>query len=118
MESFIGKLKEHLEAFPDLTSLMTEQTNHAVEYEMNGGIAIGVGLIKTKHLAIQRVAMPKGAMFQEHMHSAPITEVIYIESGCFDLEFQMPDGNWIQKQRSTGDVPLDASTGIHDKSLL
>lgn len=90
-ESKIHKLRELTKELPALPTLGNHRVNNIssplklIRYDMGEGI-IGWGypLYKTPEMAVQRVFMPKGSVFPQHIHK--VTEWVITINGCYELQ--------------------------------
>jgi quercetin dioxygenase-like cupin family protein len=66
-------------ATDELVSLLISTSENAsvVEYRMDSGTCVGVGLMWDKRVSIQRAFLPKGSCFPEHTHNEVEWLIVY-----------------------------------------
>jgi len=78
-KSNLPKIRELTEKLPSLVDLIRQENKKVTEYKMeeNSGDFFGIGLYKTKEVAVQRVFMSKGSFVPLHAHPEAEVGIVY-----------------------------------------
>ena len=96
----LRKLTEDLPPIQSLRDMVSERIGQLIEYDIERGVCIGIGLYNTPDVAVMRFAMPKGSFIARHEHKNEV-EIIVVYKG--KMEFKI---NGDVKVVETGEVAL------------
>jgi quercetin dioxygenase-like cupin family protein len=80
----LRELRQMTNDLPGLQALVLQKSESVIEYECEDGVCIGIGLFKSKDVAIQRTFLSKGAVFPEHKHVNEV-EFLLIYTGALEV---------------------------------
>jgi anti-sigma factor ChrR (cupin superfamily) len=69
MHENIKKLEELTANLPLLTDLASAIKQNVMEYEVDGGTCIGLGLFYSEDVAVQKATATEGVIFPRHTHA-------------------------------------------------
>lgn len=84
--SYLEELTNKLPQVPSLSEIAASHEGKFIEYQLDKGRCTGVGIFKDEIMAIQKAFMPKGSLFQTHVHSEK--EFIILYKGYAKIVFQ------------------------------
>lgn len=79
----IERLKILTEELPALEDVIKKTGVDTVTYKINGGDALGHGLLSMEEIAVQWISMNGGTTFQNHTHKEREWLIVYSGDGIF-----------------------------------
>jgi hypothetical protein len=65
--SRLDALTDNLTTLPDLVSYQFPRAE-LIEYQMDSGVCLGIGLLNQNEVSVQKAFMPIGSKFPRHVH--------------------------------------------------